>query len=340
MTTYVEFVESHHEEFNPWCHIKHETVLERMDAVLKTRYPARKSHEYPDDVSAEFAFYDMKVCSRGPMFKPGGLSEYDMMASFNLGPDAGLLFPYLNAVTKHAELHQTPHFIKFLYEDRFCVLYPKAGLISPVEDRSQATAFLKKLIGFLNEISLRRDEITPNHRIHRRVSVLNILKLLPKTNCRKCGYASCMAFAASLSLQESVPEQCPYTLDPLGEQAIYPVYDSEGNLLSTVAININTAKISPRQNGTNESLNPKPKRLPKEEAEKVEKANVSLPMALSTRELEVLCILAEGVSNIEISQMLNISPHTVKSHVTHIFNKLGVNDRTQAAVWAARHHLV
>ena len=67
---------------------------------------------------------------------------------------------------------------------------------------------------------------------------------------------------------------------------------------------------------------------------------MTLATPLSARELEVLCILAEGTSNNEISRMLNISPHTVKSHIIHIFNKLGVNDRTQAAVWAARHHLI
>ena len=42
----------------------------------------------------------------------------------------------------------------------------------------------------------------------------------------------------------------------------------------------------------------------------------------------------------EISTHLEISPHTVKSHVIHIFNKVGVNDRTQAAVWATRQNLV
>jgi DNA-binding NarL/FixJ family response regulator len=74
--------------------------------------------------------------------------------------------------------------------------------------------------------------------------------------------------------------------------------------------------------------------------EHVEEANLSLPAPLSSRELEVLRILAKGKSNREISRMLNISAHTVKSHVIHIFNKLGVNDRTQAAVWAAHHHLI
>ena len=61
---------------------------------------------------------------------------------------------------------------------------------------------------------------------------------------------------------------------------------------------------------------------------------------LSPRELEVLGLLSLGATNLEIAAHLNISPHTVKSHVIHIFNKLGVDDRTQAAVWAARHHLI
>jgi DNA-binding NarL/FixJ family response regulator len=68
--------------------------------------------------------------------------------------------------------------------------------------------------------------------------------------------------------------------------------------------------------------------------------NCLLPAPLTGRELEVLRFLARGDTNAEISLHLGISPHTVKSHVIHIFNKLGVNDRTQAAVWAARHQLI
>ncbi|MCP4108975.1 MAG: response regulator transcription factor [Desulfobacteraceae bacterium] len=54
----------------------------------------------------------------------------------------------------------------------------------------------------------------------------------------------------------------------------------------------------------------------------------------------MLRLVAEGSTNTEISEILSISPHTVKSHVVHIFNKLGVNDRTQAAVWATRHKII
>ena len=311
-----------------------------MDPITKELQPAKKDQGFLETVAPEFSFHGLSVHFRGPTFKPGGFSEKDMMASFLLNREVSFLFPYLNAVAERAELHQTPRFIRFRRENRLCVLYSQAGLVTPVDDRAQARSFLDRLMAFLNDIYNRRHEITPNHRLHRRVSVLDILKLLPKTNCGQCGQSSCMAFAAALSLQESVPGKCLYMQSPLGEQAFYPVYDAKGNLVSTVAININTAKIGPLQNGPDASPHPDSEAPLEMDPEDAEAANMSLPTPLTPRELEVLCILAEGASNNEISHMLNISPHTVKSHVIHIFNKLGVNDRTQAAVWAARHHLI
>jgi DNA-binding NarL/FixJ family response regulator len=61
---------------------------------------------------------------------------------------------------------------------------------------------------------------------------------------------------------------------------------------------------------------------------------------LSERELEVLRLLSTGLSNKEIAPLLFISETTVKTHIDHIIAKLGVSDRVQAAVWAARHNLV
>jgi DNA-binding NarL/FixJ family response regulator len=57
---------------------------------------------------------------------------------------------------------------------------------------------------------------------------------------------------------------------------------------------------------------------------------------LTPRENEVLKQLTFGLSNKEIAQALGISYETVKEHVQHILRKLGVADRTQAAVWAVR----
>jgi NarL family two-component system response regulator LiaR len=56
--------------------------------------------------------------------------------------------------------------------------------------------------------------------------------------------------------------------------------------------------------------------------------------SLSTREREVLSLMAEGLSNQQIAEQLGIGEKTVKTHVSNVLAKLGVGDRTQAAVFA------
>lgn len=62
--------------------------------------------------------------------------------------------------------------------------------------------------------------------------------------------------------------------------------------------------------------------------------------SLTKRELDVLKLLAVGMFNKEVGKRLEISERTVKNHVSNIFKKLGVTDRTQAAVFAIRNNLV
>ena len=69
------------------------------------------------------------------------------------------------------------------------------------------------------------------------------------------------------------------------------------------------------------------------------RASSEVEVPLTQRESEVLRQLALGLTNKEIAQALNISYETVKEHVQHILRKIGVTDRTQAAVWAVRKKL-
>lgn len=62
--------------------------------------------------------------------------------------------------------------------------------------------------------------------------------------------------------------------------------------------------------------------------------------SLTKREIEVLKLLAEGLFNKEIAYMLAISEKTVKNHVSNIFKKINVSDRTQAAVYAIKNNFV
>ncbi len=61
---------------------------------------------------------------------------------------------------------------------------------------------------------------------------------------------------------------------------------------------------------------------------------------LTRREEEVLNLVATGLNNREIGEILFVSERTIKTHVEHIIGKLSVSDRVQAAVWAARHGMV
>jgi DNA-binding NarL/FixJ family response regulator len=63
-------------------------------------------------------------------------------------------------------------------------------------------------------------------------------------------------------------------------------------------------------------------------------ADVEVP--LTQREGEVLREMAKGLTNKQIAEVLHISNETIKEHVQHVFGKIGVTDRTQAAVWAVR----
>jgi DNA-binding NarL/FixJ family response regulator len=61
------------------------------------------------------------------------------------------------------------------------------------------------------------------------------------------------------------------------------------------------------------------------------------PAQLSERELDVLRCVAEGLPNKLIARRLGISEKTVKAHLTHVYEQIGVTDRTQAALWAKEH---
>ena len=265
-------------------------------------------------------------------------------AHFKLGSDASELFPYINAVVKDSIYYEKPHYIRFTLNGFGCSLYTDRVAAGSFEDREQALEFVIQLIDFLNDIFSKKDSLRPDHKKYRHQPVLEIFKLLPRTNCQECGFPTCMAFAAALSNRQVAPEQCPWFPKPISESAAYPVYDENGRLISTTEIELNASdrerSLKAQQGGAGDLENA----LTALRQEKGETGfagdHDGIRVMLTGREVEVLRLMAEGFSNPEISEILAISHHTVKSHVVHIFNKLGVNDRTQAAVWAARNRLI
>jgi DNA-binding CsgD family transcriptional regulator/ArsR family metal-binding transcriptional regulator len=259
-----------------------------------------------------------------------------------LDGDLAPLFPYINAVAKHAQFYEKPVYIKFIFGSRLCAFYPDRGAFTPVRNLAEAMDFLPRLLDYLAEIARRAPELAPNHKKYRPASAVDIYRLLPGTNCRDCGYATCMAFAAALSRQQADISRCPHLTLPVEERATFPVYDEQGKVVRTVSMDIDTVGLRreiDRQEAHIQDLQSRLAAFEDAHAASFDAANDGLPIPLTRREIQVLRQIVGGATNPEISALLSISAHTVKSHVTSIFNKLGVNDRAQAAAWGAVHGL-
>ena len=64
------------------------------------------------------------------------------------------------------------------------------------------------------------------------------------------------------------------------------------------------------------------------------------PNGLTTREVEVLRVVAQGLTNEQVAERLVISPRTIDTHLTSIYSKIGVSSRSAATRYAIEHHLV
>lgn len=244
-------------------------------------------------------------------------------AYFMLDQDVRDLFPFINARVENAKFHHMPEHVQFTLDGIMCTLYPREVIASAFKNEAQARAFARNFLKFLNDLDAKKASVIPQYRHYNIVSPVDIYKLLPKTNCRECGFSSCVAFSAALGRDLIAPNLCPGFAAPLYNQSVYPVFDGDGNLRSTFSIET-----------------PPPRRSGRRNPEYISDPDQNIQTSLTDREIQVLRLVAEGFTNIEISETLEISPHTVKSHIIHIFNKLNVNDRTQAAVWAVRRKII
>jgi ArsR family metal-binding transcriptional regulator len=119
-------------------------------------------------------------------------------------------FPYINAELggwDYDRLNQV--LLLKLADGKWITLHPRKIAIRGIRDLEEAQALLTWIKGQINDIFARRETITPRYLSQAGLKIMDILKLLPRTNCRACGYAACMAYAAALREGEISLADCP-----------------------------------------------------------------------------------------------------------------------------------
>jgi ArsR family metal-binding transcriptional regulator len=128
-----------------------------------------------------------------------------------LSADVSACFPYLNAVLEDPVYDHKNRILigaknRRRYAFRPCEI--QAGMVT---DSSQASPIIEEVV---NQVWKRWSQITPTTRERRLPGVFSVYQLLPKTNCRECGYPTCLAYAADIRNGVIPLERCPLLSKP------------------------------------------------------------------------------------------------------------------------------
>jgi ArsR family metal-binding transcriptional regulator len=103
-------------------------------------------------------------------------------------------------------------------------IHPKAIAVNALRDEEEADRILEWLKEQINNIWERRHEIQPKFEAAKKPNIVEILKYLPKTNCKKCGLPTCMVFAVQLADGARSIDQCP-ELSPAQRSALEKYFE-------------------------------------------------------------------------------------------------------------------
>jgi ArsR family metal-binding transcriptional regulator len=134
-----------------------------------------------------------------------------------LEDDISPSFPYVNAELGGWDFDSRNQVLLLKLSDgKWITLHAKEIAIRGARDIEESQALLEWIKNQINGIYARRDLITPRFTSQAALKVIEILKLLPMSNCKLCGYTTCMAYATALREGEIHPDECP----PLGEEKL------------------------------------------------------------------------------------------------------------------------
>ncbi len=167
--------------------------------------------------------YDLEVFT--PPCEPGAER---FAARARLTTDISEALPYLNATLHGAVFHRAANALTWKKGGHNLAFHAYEIATSNVEDREAAVKEIEGLIALINRTWERRAEITPDYETHRRPTPMDVYKLLPQTNCRRCSEPTCFTFALKLAASQKGLADCP----PLSE----PLYASQRAALQAIVI--------------------------------------------------------------------------------------------------------
>jgi len=127
----------------------------------------------------------------------------------HLNEDVSCALPYLNAVLGGSQYLENPPEVMFHHHGKIIKVSAREIAVNALKDEREADAILDWLKNEINGAWEHRREIKPSCKGRRRPQLIRILKLLPQTNCRKCGLSTCMVFAAQAMEGGRDASQCP-----------------------------------------------------------------------------------------------------------------------------------
>jgi ArsR family metal-binding transcriptional regulator len=131
-----------------------------------------------------------------------------------LPKDISPAFPYLNAVLDDTIYdHENSILIGFNNKKRYA-FRPHEIQLGMVADPSDVSGIIGEVIELVNNVWNDRDNIEPSLTERKIPPVFEIYQMLPRTNCKECGYPTCLAFAADLRNGKTKPQVCIKLADP------------------------------------------------------------------------------------------------------------------------------
>ena len=127
----------------------------------------------------------------------------------HLAEDVGKALPYLNATLGGHTYTRKPPSVTFKIQGKLITVHSNKIAINALKDEEEATKIIEWLKREINAAWENRREIEPSYESIPGPKVFEILRLLPKTNCRECGQSTCMVFASMVAEGARVAEDCP-----------------------------------------------------------------------------------------------------------------------------------